>query len=132
VSGSGQAPCYHSPEIKHLMTSNRMAKLSRYCVLIALGSLILLLFAISFRSQSFNPFMVLVLLIPLLPTIPGLLRGQSRSFQWLCFADLFFLVQGILLLFTPGWYYLGMSETLICLVIFFSAIIFIRSSRITG
>ena len=109
-----------------------MAKLSRLCVLIALCSLILLLFAISFRNQSFNPFMVLILVIPLLFTVPGVLRGQPRSFQWLCFADLFFLVHGILLLFTPGWYYLGISETFICLVIFFSAIIFIRSSRITA
>ena len=112
--------------------SNRMAKLSKNSVLVALCSLMLLLLAISFRSQAFNPLMVLILLVPLLLTVPGLLRGQPRAFQWLCFADLFFLVQGILLLFTPGWYFLGMSETIICLVIFFAAIIFIRSSRITG
>jgi uncharacterized membrane protein len=114
------------------MNSSRLAKLSWYCVLVALCSLILLLLVISFINQAFNPLFVIVLLIPLLLTVPGLIRGESRAFQWLCFVDLFFLVHGILLLFTPGWFYPGMTETLICLVMFISAIIFIRTSRITA
>lgn len=90
--------------------------------------LVLLLTVITLMTQSSMVFL-LAQLVPLALTIPGQLKGRSRAYQWLCFVDMFFLVQGILLVFTPGMLYYGLAETLICLGLFFSAIIFIRASR---
>ena len=77
-------------------------------------------------------FNFLVLLFQLaLPgmTLPGLLRDDIRSAQWLCFIVLFFLVNAILVAFTPGRLLAGLIEALICLLLFISAIIFIRNAR---
>jgi uncharacterized membrane protein len=39
--------------------------------------------------------------LPLILILPGLMRGDRRSLQWLGFVTLFLLVPGILQLFTP-------------------------------
>lgn len=100
----------------------------------ALASTLLLaalLVASRLASPVFNPVILVVQLVPLALTVPGQLKGSARAFQWLCFVVLFFMVQGILRLFTPGGLFIGSAETLICLVLFVSAIIFIRASRRT-
>jgi uncharacterized membrane protein len=90
--------------------------------------LILLLLIINLARPGFNVLFLLVQLLPLLLTLPGQFRATPRTYQWLCFAVLFYLTQGILLAFTPGWLLAGVAETLICLAIFVSAIIFIRTA----
>lgn len=80
-------------------------------------------------SAGFNALVLAMQWLPLALTVPGLLRGNVRSAQWLCFLTLFFLVHGILRAFTPGGLLAGIAESLICLGLFVSAIIFIRSSR---
>jgi uncharacterized membrane protein len=83
-------------------------------------------------SPAFNPLILATQLLPLALVLPGLIKRNHRTYQWLCFVDLFFLTHGILLAFTPGRLGLGLAETLICLTLFVSAIIFIRASQRTG
>ena len=111
------------------MTSAQTKTIAGRTVLVSTFLLICIIFIINVIGSAFNPVILIVQIIPLGLTIPGQLKESSRAIQWLCFVDLFFLVQGILLCFTPGRLIFGLIETLICLLIFFSAIIFIRASR---
>ena len=90
--------------------------------------LILLIVIINIAGPAFNILLLLAQLLPLALTINGQLRGNPKTYQWLCFADLFYMTQGILLAFTPGSLVQGLLETGVCLIIFVSAIIFIRAS----
>jgi len=90
--------------------------------------LILLIVIINIAGPAFNILLLLAQLLPLALTINGQLRGNPNTYQWLCFADLFYMTQGILLAFTPGSLVLGLLETGVSLIIFVSAIIFIRAS----
>ena len=90
--------------------------------------LILLIVIINIAGPAFNILLLLAQLLPLALTINGQLRGNPKTYQWLCFADLFYMTQGILLAFTPGSLVLGLLETVVSLIIFVSAIIFIRAS----
>jgi uncharacterized membrane protein len=114
------------------MTASQVKKLAGRMVLVCTVLLLCLILASNFFSNAFNPIILIVQLIPIAMTIPGQLQGSSRAMQWLCFVDLFFLVQGILLCFTPGRMLFGLLETFICLILFFSAIVFIRASRNTA
>jgi uncharacterized membrane protein len=80
---------------------------------------------------GFNLLILVLQCFPLLLTFPGLLKNRTRSIQWLCFLDLFFLTHGILKAFTPGQFIPGIAEAVICVALFVSAIIFIRSLRQT-
>lgn len=106
-------------------------KLSRQVSLAGSLLLISVLVIINIRSGAFNILILAAQLVPIALTLPGLIKGNSRNYQWQCFVVLFFLVQGILLAFTPGWFMLGIIESMICLLLFFSAIIFIRAARIS-
>ena len=90
--------------------------------------LILLIVIINIAGPAFNILLLLAQLLPLALTINGQLRGNPKTYQWLCFADLFYMTQGILLAFTPGSLVLGLLEMGVSLIIFVSAIIFIRAS----
>ena len=90
--------------------------------------LILLIVIINIAGPAFNILLLLAQLLPLALTITGQLRGNPKTYQWLCFADLFYMTQGILLAFTPGSLVLGLLEMGVSLIIFVSAIIFIRAS----
>ncbi len=100
--------------------------------IITLGCALLLMALLVFFniiSDAFNPVIMLAVLIPPALTVPGLIRGASRSYQWLCFVALFYMTHGILLAFTPSRRVPGLVETAVCLTMFFSAIIFIRARR---
>lgn len=114
------------------MTPDQAKHYSRYITLSSTVLLILLLTVVNITRPAFNLIVLFAQLIPLALTIPGQLTSSPRAFQWLCFADMFFLTQGILLAFTPGQLVTGLTEVLICLTLFFSAIIFIRASQRTS
>lgn len=111
------------------MSREMTKRLSYRLTLISLFVLIILQVIISLTRETFHPVILVMELIPLGITIPGLLKTSTRAFQWLCFVVLFFLVQGILLSFTPDRVAAGILVTLICVILFFSAIIFIRQAR---
>ncbi len=114
------------------MTPETSAKLAVQTTITASFLLLAVLVVIQWSSGAFNPIIVVAQMIPLVLTLPGQFNKSSRSMQWLCFVVLFFLVQGILLAFTPGRIWAGLIESAICLILFFSAIIFIRASRKTA
>lgn len=113
------------------MQAATLKRVARQSVLGATFALLILLVVINLASTAFNPVILLAQLVPLGLTLPGLLKGSSRTMQWICFADMFYLVQGILLAFSPGSLWIGLLETAICLVLFVSAIIFIRAARVS-
>ena len=114
------------------MEALKKRRLAANSVLVLTILLMLFLVVANLASESFNILFLLAQLVLLALTLPGQLQGSSRAFQWLCFVDMFFLTQGILLLFTPGDQLFGLIETAICLALFFSAIIFIRVARDTA
>lgn len=66
--------------------------------------------------------------VPLLLTLPGLWRHDRRALQWLGFLVLFYLLQGILQIFSPDVEVrlLGVLTTLFCIVLFTAAIVRLR------
>ncbi len=114
------------------MTPETTASFAVRVVVAASLLLLALLVLIQWTSGSFNLLILIAQMIPLALTLPGQFNKSSRSMQWLCFVVLFFMVQGILLAFTPGRTWIGLTEAAICLILFFSAIIFIRASRKTA
>lgn len=91
-------------------------------------ALILFLVFLNLLGPAFNPLILGFQILPLILTVPGQLGGKARAYQWLCFIVLFFFVQGVLLIFTPGWLPAGILETGICCLLFVFAIIFIRQA----
>jgi uncharacterized membrane protein len=69
--------------------------------------------------------------LPLVLILPGLMRGDRRSLQWLGFVTLFLLVPGILQLFTPDPRYrlLGWCKVVGSLAVFGIAVYTARLSR---
>jgi len=69
--------------------------------------------------------------IPLALLLPGLLRGDRRSLQWLGFVVLFIFVLGIMQLFTPDPRYrvLGACKVLGSLAVFGIVVYAARKSR---
>jgi len=104
-------------------------KIPAVITIVCAGLLMAMLVFFNVSSDAFNPVILVAVLIPPVLTIPGLLKGASRSYQWLCFIALFYMTHGILLAFTPGRLTPGLIETSLCLTMFFSAIIFIRARR---
>ena len=85
--------------------------------------------AFLYTSGMTNPIIMIILSLPLVLTLHGQVKRSSRTYQWLCFAILFYMVLGILLAFTATYLFLGLAITLVCVITFISAIIFIRSAR---
>lgn len=81
-----------------------------------------------------SPGLWLMAVVPLLLTLPGLLRRHSRSLQWLCFLVLFHFTLGILQAFSADlrirW--LGLGTSLLCVLLFTAAIVNLRHWRRHG
>jgi len=69
--------------------------------------------------------------LPLLLTLPGLLRRNRRSLQWLGFLVLFYFTLGVLQTFSPQpllrW--IGLLLILFCALLFGAAIVSLRHGR---
>lgn len=71
----------------------------------------------------------LLQILPLGFTLPGLLIGSPRSYQWLCFLILAYFISAVLTAFSPGRLLPGLLEIGLCLLAFCSAIVFVNSTR---
>ena len=98
------------------------------------GSVLVIILVNTFlyTSGMTNPLIMIILSLPLILTLHGQVKRSSRTYQWLCFAILFYMVLGILLAFTATYLFLGLAIALVCVITFISAIIFIRSARIAS
>lgn len=69
--------------------------------------------------------------VPLLLTLPGLLRRNRRSLQWLGFLVLFYFMLGVLQAFSPQPLLRGIGLLLIlfCALLFGAAIVSLRHGR---
>jgi uncharacterized membrane protein len=67
--------------------------------------------------------------VPLLLTLPGLIRFKSRNLQWLGFLVLFYLLEGILQIYSALilLQITGVLTTLVCFVLFIAVIVKIRT-----
>ena len=102
--------------------------------LLLLGGWGLLLLALSaplFLDTGASIGFWLMQCVPWLLLLPGLLKRSSRSLQWLCFLVLFFLMAGILQVFSPAPFIraLGVVTILLCAFLFPAAIVTLRRRR---
>lgn len=65
-------------------------------------------------------------LIPLLLLLPGLLLGSARAHAWACFVVNLYFIKGVLAAFDPARALFGWVEVLVSLVLFVSALLFVR------
>lgn len=91
-------------------------------------ALLVLLTAPLLLTDSASTGLWLMQCIPLLLTLPGLVRGNGRALQWLCFLVLFYFTQAILQLFSavPALRWIGGLTALLCVVLFTAAIVSLR------
>lgn len=76
-----------------------------------------------------TPVIWLIQTVPLLIFLRGLLRSNPRTYAWMCFVVLLYFTHGVLLAFDPSRRWLGITETLLCIVMFVAMILFIRQYR---
>ncbi|MES2624295.1 MAG: DUF2069 domain-containing protein [Pseudomonadota bacterium] len=100
-------------------------------VLLACCLALLLLFAIPVFVMSSSVGLWLMQSIPLLITIPGLLRHSRRSLQWLGFLTLFYLLEAILQIFSPLLIArsIGILSTLFCILLFTAVIVSLKTPK---
>lgn len=114
------------------MPANNSTELSATITLAGSVMVIVLVNAFLYTSGMTNLIIMIILSLPLVLTLHGQVKRSSRTYQWLCFAILFYMVLGILLAFTATYFFLGLATALVCVITFISAIIFIRSARIAS
>lgn len=109
-----------------------MPKSSLQCLLLGCCLALLLVFAAPFVVRD-NASVGLWLMqsIPLLLTLPGLLKRASRALQWLGFLVLFYFTNGVLQAASaePAQRWLGVITLLLCLALFTAVIVAVRSTR---
>jgi uncharacterized membrane protein len=69
--------------------------------------------------------------VPLLLTVPGLVRRHPRALQWLGFLVLFYFMNGVLLAASaaPLQRWLGALTVLLCVTLFTAVIVAVRGGR---
>lgn len=92
---------------------------------------LLLLFALPVFVTGGSIGLWLMQSIPLLLTLPGLVRRKTRSRQWLGFLVLFYLLQAILQIFAPLRFtrVIGMFSALFCTLLFTAVIVSLKKQH---
>lgn len=95
----------------------------------------LLLYFVVSAVLVFGDFRVASLVIWLIQVTPllifarGLHRGALRTYGWVSFVILLYFMHGVLIAFEPERFWLGLTEVLLCSVIFVLLILYIRQYR---
>lgn len=71
----------------------------------------------------------LIQIIPLLLFLPGLYHTRLRSYAWLSFVILLYFMRGTLTAFETKTRLIGLTEVVICTLLFCCIVIFIRRYR---
>ena len=71
----------------------------------------------------------LIQIIPLLLFLPGLYQPRLRSYAWLSFVILLYFMRGTLTAFETKTRLIGLTEVVICTLLFCCIVIFIRRYR---
>tara|TARA_X000000950_G_scaffold289204_1_gene410801 strand:- start:28903 stop:29280 length:378 start_codon:yes stop_codon:yes gene_type:complete len=80
-------------------------------------------------SVASNLILFAILTAPLTLTLPGALRGGTRSLLLLCLASMFYFIDGVLELFGPSLFYLGVAEVFFALTLCAISALLLRSVR---
>lgn len=76
-----------------------------------------------------TPVIWLIQTLPLLIFLKGLLQNNLRTYAWMCFVVLLYFTHGVLLAFDPQRRWLGVTEVLLCEIMFVAMISYIRQYR---
>ena len=76
-----------------------------------------------------TPVIWLIQTLPLLIFLKGLLQNNLRTYAWMCFVVLLYFTHGVLLAFDPPRRWLGVTEVLLCVIMFVAIILYIRQYR---
>ena len=87
------------------------------------------LYVLSALGVIFFCAIYLIQTIPLLLFLPGLYQTRLRSYAWLSFVILLYFMRGILTAFETKTRLIGLSEVLICTLLFCCIVLFIRRYR---
>ena len=106
----------------------------RKTILCLFSALLVLIFFKNFYVLSnlgviFFCVIYLIQTIPLLLFLPGLYQTRLRSYAWLSFVILLYFMRGILTAFETKTRLIGLSEVLICTLLFCCIVMFIRRYR---
>lgn len=109
-------------------------KVLRVSVLLSFAGLIMWLLVWSLilnPAQALSPFWVAgMLILPLLLTVPGLLRGDPYTHAWGSLLYLFYFAFGLSeAISSPGHHGAAMVATVLALVLFVAAILFTRAAK---
>lgn len=102
----------------------RLSALGSYLCLVALLGLYYL--AIADLHGARPGVILLVELVPLAILAPGMLRGSARGHAWMCFVVNLYFIKGVLAAFAPSRQLFGLLEMLVSIVLFFSALLYVR------
>jgi uncharacterized membrane protein len=93
--------------------------------------LMLLISAPLFINTTASIGLWLMQAVPLLITLPGLLKLHSRTLLWLGFLIQFYFINGVLQVSSaaPAQRWLGALTLLLCLTLFTAVIVAVRSAR---
>ena len=86
-------------------------------------------------TMVFGEFRSAILVIWLIQATPllifarGLHYANLRTYGWVSFVILLYFMHGVLIAFQPGQFWLGLIESLLCILIFVLLIFFIRQYR---
>lgn len=88
---------------------------------------LVLWFALLAPSQIFGPWLAAAWVVPLLPALPGMLRGRSYSFAWNSLVLLLYLALGITeLLSNPAEQAYALAVLLLTALTFVSSQLYVR------
>ena len=76
-----------------------------------------------------TPVIWLIQTLPLLIFLKGLLQNNLRTYAWMCFVVLLYFTHGVLLAFDPPRRWLGVTEIVLCTIMFVAMILYIRQYR---
>lgn len=111
----------------------RTVVLARRIVLAACYGLILNFLATSLMALEDIAVATLVIwliqILPLAIFMPGLHQGRLRSFAWVSFVILLYFMHGVLVAFDPARLISGLIEVVLCVIVFFALIVYIRQYR---
>jgi uncharacterized membrane protein len=72
-----------------------------------------------------------VFALPLLLLVYSLLTKKIRLLQWLGFVLMFYFLANVLAIFSPGRMYAGIIASVLCVLTFISAMLFIHTTKKT-
>jgi uncharacterized membrane protein len=111
------------------MTTSLSSAWHRVTLFCCAGLLLLFLLPVLVTNGSIGLW--LMQSIPLLVTVPGLVKNKPRSRQWLGFLVLFYLLQAILQIFSPFQFtrVIGIFSALLCILLFTAVIVSLKKQH---